>query len=170
MDCASLMRLVLLLSLCSTASSMLVKPPTRCVVMSPASSRTGRLTALQKPRTKDTPSEGKDKTGENIAGAIGWLALFGQLAPVFATALARLGLFDPPPINLLTDIANNAMDSAIARGEIPKLVGTAYGQGIWKDLILEYYRTGQTLDYLTVAGGVCAQHPEWCDGVAIPPL
>ena len=59
------------------------------------------------------------------------------------------------------------MDAAVAEGEIPKLVATAYSQGVWKDLIGEYYSSGQTLDFLTQAGGVCAQHPAWCEGVEI---
>ena len=112
----------------------------------------------------------KIKQQQNFAGAFGWFALAGQLAAPLAAGLGRLGLFKPPPLNMLTDIANQAMDEAIAKHEIPKLMGTVYGQGIWKDLIGQYYSTGETTEFLTKAGGVCAEHPVWCDGISILPL
>ena len=108
-----------------------------------------------------------NKRAQSFNMAVGYLALWGQLTPALLTALAKLGLFNPPPINLLTDVANNAMDAAIAAGEIPKIVGTVYGQGIWKDLIGEYYSSGETTEFLTKAGGVCDLHPAWCEGITI---
>ena len=128
--------------------------------------------AAKKVVKKEEPTP---KQGINPYGVIGWLALFGQLAPAGLVGLARLGLVKAPPLNTLTDIANNAMDEAIANGckELlfeQKLFATAYGQGIWKDLIAEYYSSGETTDFLTKAGGVCAEHPGWCEGITIPVL
>ena len=108
------------------------------------------------------------KRKENLSAAFGYLFLFGQLAPAFATAAGRLGLFKPPPLNLLTEVANNAMDEAIRTGEIPALMGTVYGQGVWKDLIGQYYASGESTAFLTKVGGICMQHPVWCDGITLP--
>ena len=38
---------------------------------------------------------------------------------------------------------------------------------VWADLLVDFYRNGETLDYLTRAGGVCAAHPAWCEGIEI---
>ena len=104
----------------------------------------------------------------NPYGVIAGLAVFGELVPVFLAALGRLGLIKPPPINTFTYIANNAMDAAVNDGSVYPLMGTMYAQGIWKDLISEYYGSGETTEFLTIAGGVCAEHAAWCAGVTIP--
>ena len=62
------------------------------------------------------------------------------------------------------------MEAAVQDGSVYPLVATAYSQGIWSDLISEYYRTGQTTEFLTRVGGVCAEHTAWCAGVTIPPI
>jgi hypothetical protein len=105
---------------------------------------------------------------QRFVKAFGYFFLFSNLAPAFGNALGRLGLWNPPPINLLTAVANNAMDEAMLAGEIPKLMATAYGQGIWADLLKEYYASGETTEFLTKAGGICAQHSNWCEGIIIP--
>ena len=47
-------------------------------------------------------------------------------------------------------------------------MGTVYGQGVWKDLISEFYATGGTTEFMTKAGGLCEQHAAWCKDIAIP--
>ena len=120
-------------------------------------------------KTTGRPQEraGYDSSNNLLPATIGYLALFGQLAPVFLVGLNKAGLIKLPPINLLTDISNNAMDAAVKSGEISAFVGTAYSTGVWRDLLLDFYRNGETLDYLTRAGGVCAEHPAWCEGIEI---
>ena len=114
----------------------------------------------------DADSEAVNQSPSQVFGKVfGYAFLFSNLAPAFGNALGLLGLWDPPPINLLTAVANNAMDEAMFAGEIPKLMATAYCQGIWVDLLKEYYASGETTEFLTKAGGICAQHAAWCDGV-----
>ena len=60
------------------------------------------------------------------------------------------------------------MEAAVKDGSVYPLVATAYSQGIWNDLIQQYYGSGETTEFLTKAGGVCAQHAAWCTGVTIP--
>lgn len=99
---------------------------------------------------------------------VGYGFIAAQLAPALLVALTRLGLITPPPLNTFTAISNNAMDAAIADGEIPKLMGTVYGQNKWYELISSYYSSGETTAFLTDATGLCSQHPAWCEGVVIP--
>ena len=98
----------------------------------------------------------------------GWLVLFGQVTPAFLTAAGRAGLWNAPPVNLFTDIANAAMESGVADGSVPKWRATMYGQDVWKDLLGQYYATGESTSFLTEAGGICAQHAEYCAGVTLP--
>jgi hypothetical protein len=53
-------------------------------------------------------------------------------------------------------------------GAINIYFGTVYAQGAWKDLIDAYYALGETTEFLTKAGGVCAEHAAWCAGLVIP--
>lgn len=53
-------------------------------------------------------------------------------------------------------------------GAINIYFGTVYAQGAWKDLIDTYYALGETTEFLTKAGGVCAEHAAWCAGLVIP--
>ena len=57
------------------------------------------------------------------------------------------------------------MEAAVEAGEINKLAGTMYSQGIWKDLIAQYYASGESTAFLA---GVCAEHSAWCTGLSIP--
>jgi len=120
-------------------------------------------------RKTGRPESRTESAGTNnfLPAAFGTLLLAGQLSAPLLVGLDKLGLVKAPPINLLTSIANNAMDAAVAEGEISMNFATVYSQGIWNDLLQEYFRSGQTLDFLTKAGGVCAQHPAWCEGVEI---
>lgn len=68
-----------------------------------------------------------------------------------------------------TDIADRAMEEAIQTGSINMYVGTPYAIHIWKDLLDMYYANGESVDFLTRAGGVCASHGTWCDGIVLPP-
>ncbi|KAL1529258.1 hypothetical protein AB1Y20_000212 [Prymnesium parvum] len=93
------------------------------------------------------------------------LAIAGELLPVFLTVLGRLGLFTPPPLNLFTSVANNAMEAAVHEGTVYPLLATAYAQGVWVDLIRQYYDGGESMEFLRQ---VCAEHARWCAGVTIP--
>ena len=104
----------------------------------------------------------------NPYGLFGWAAIFGQVTPGALTAAARLGLWDPPPVNLFTDISNAAMEAGIAEGSVPKWRATMWAQDYWKDLIGQYYANGESAAFLTKAGGVCAEHADWCAGLTLP--
>ena len=116
---------------------------------------------------KGTRSEAFRKI--NPYGLFGWAAIFGQVTPGALTAAARLGLWDPPPVNLFTDISNAAMEAGIAEGSVPKWRATMWAQDYWKDLIGQYYANGESAAFLTKAGGVCAEHADWCAGLTLPP-
>ena len=170
-------RLTLLVLLAPQAASLVIPsgPATVLATRPIARAPPPQARAPKAPKARKVPEKTEEekkniKMQQNFAAAFGYFALFGQLAAPFAAALGRLGLIKPPPLNLLTDIANQAMDEAIANEEIPKLMGTVYGQGIWKDLIGQYYNTGETTEFLTKAGGVCAEHAGWCAGITIPSL
>tara|TARA_B110001452_G_C15067095_1_gene372458 strand:+ start:28 stop:666 length:639 start_codon:yes stop_codon:yes gene_type:complete len=170
-------RLTLLVLLAPQAASLVIPSAPAAVLATRPMSRAPppKARAPKAPKAPKVPEKTEEekkniKIQQNFAAAFGYFALFGQLAAPFAAALGRLGLIKPPPLNLLTDIANQAMDEAIANEEIPKLMGTVYGQGIWKDLIGQYYNTGETTEFLTKAGGVCAEHAGWCAGITIPSL
>jgi len=105
--------------------------------------------------------------GANIGANIGYLGLLAYISPVFVAALAKAGVIDPPPLNTFTAIANNAADLAFASGEIPRNIMTVYSFQQWADLLQQYFADGKTTEFLTRVGGVCAQHPGWCDGVTI---
>merc|ERR1740130_286296 len=78
-------------------------------------------------------------TPENrIPAAVGGAALVGQLTQPLAVGLDRLGLIKLPPLNALTAIANAAMEAEIKAGGIPKIMGTAWVQGFYSDLIGQY--------------------------------
>lgn len=47
-----------------------------------------------------------------------------------------------PPLNTFTDIANAAMDEAIAAGTLQPLLATAWAQGFWWDLLAQCYKSG----------------------------
>merc|ERR1740117_1940892 len=78
-------------------------------------------------------------TPENrLPAAVGSAALVGQLTQPLVVGLDRLGLIKLPPLNALTSIANAAMEAEIEAGRIPKIMGTAWVQGFYKDLIGQY--------------------------------
>ena len=108
-----------------------------------------------------------DSKGPEFAEIIGYGFIGGQLFPPLLVGLARLGVIRLPPINTFTAIANNAIDEAVAAGEISPYQGTAYGLQLWSGFLSEYSQGGST-EFLTRAGGVCAEHAAWCAEVAIP--
>ena len=103
----------------------------------------------------------------NPYAVFGWFVLFGQVTPGLLTAAGRAGLWDAPPLNLFTDIANAAMESGVADGTVPKWRATLYGQDVWKDLLGQYYANGESTSFLTEAGGICAAHAEYCAGLSL---
>ena len=110
----------------------------------------------------------KKESSINPYEVFGWLVLFSQLTPAFLTAAGRAGLWSPPPLNLFTDIANAAMEAGIADGSVPKWRATMYSQDVWKELLGQYYANGESTSFLTEAGGICAQHAEYCAGLTLP--
>ena len=133
-----------------------------------------RVAASARMAVQDDEDERVGKV--NVASLVGYALYLVYLSPIFGAAAAKFGLWNPPPINLFTDIANNAADEAMAAGTLELAnffgykiqAGTFYAQGVWKDLLAEYYASGETTEFLTKANGVCAQHVAWCDGVVIP--
>jgi hypothetical protein len=116
---------------------------------------------------RSSASESDKKVKANVNGALFGLAIAQQLSLCAAVAAARLGLWDPPPANLFTDIADRAMEEAIATGQINMYTGTTYAVGVWKDLLDMYYASGETTEFLIKAGGVCAEHAAWCAGLPL---
>ena len=109
----------------------------------------------------------------NAGSLIGYLLFLVYLAPIFIRAAAPQ---IAERINMFTEIANNAADEAMAAGSLQ--IGSFFGypiqdaffaQGVFKDLIAEYFASGQSTAFLTAAGGVCAKHAAWCDSVIIVP-
>ena len=99
-------------------------------------------------------------TPENrIPAAVGGAALVGQLTQPLVVGLDRLGLIKLPPLNALTSIANAAMEAEIEAGRIPKIMGTAWVQGFYKDLIGQY---AAAPDGFLHAYCNDAAHSAWC--------
>ena len=75
---------------------------------------------------------------------------------------SRLGV-TLPPINTLTDIANNAMDAEIAAGNLEPLLATAWATRYWLDLLNQYFDFAEPQDFVV---SWCSQHAaELCTGV-----
>ena len=99
-------------------------------------------------------------TPENrLPAAVGAAALVGQLTQPLVVGLDRLGLIKLPPLNALTSIANAAMEAEIEAGGIPKVMGTAWVQGFYKDLIGQY---AASPDGFLQAYCNDAMHAAWC--------
>ena len=94
---------------------------------------------------------------------VGFAYLGNFITVVSIGVLSRLGLVSLPPVNQLTDIANNAMDEAIAAGSVQPLLATGWAVNFWLDLWRQYYAfdgggPSFVADY-------CAQHASICAGV-----
>jgi hypothetical protein len=99
-------------------------------------------------------------TPENrVPAAVGAAFLVGQLSQPLVVGLDRLGLIKLPPLNALTSIANAAMEAEIEAGGIPKVMGTAWVQGFYKDLIGQY---NAAPDGFLQAYCDDAAHAAWC--------
>lgn len=148
------------------------------LVLPPAVARLASTPAAARSRAVVSSEEGSEEDSTvNVGSLIGYTLLLGYLSPIFTTAAAKAGLWNPPPVNTFTAIANNAADEAMASGTLqlgnflgyPIQTGTWYAQDIWRDFIVQYYANGETTAFLTKAGGICEQHAAWCAGVDIPP-
>ena len=102
---------------------------------------------------------------QRVGVALGTLYL-SQLLILPYTALARLGVISPPPLNTFTAIANAAMDQAIAAGTLQPLMATAWAQSFWFDLLSQYYAAGEPADFVPQ---YCAEasHAAWCVGLSL---
>ena len=143
----------------------LIGAPTAAALRLPA-----RQCRTSQPRLslREKKEESQKESSINPYEVFGWLVLFSQLTPAFLTAAGRAGLWSPPPLNLFTDIANAAMEAGIADGSVPKWRATMYSQDVWKELLGQYYANGESTSFLTEAGGICAQHAEYCAGLTLP--
>ena len=150
----------------------LIGAPTAAALRLPARQcRTSQPRLSLREKKEESQKESSTNTAPNLVNpyeVFGWLALFSQLTPAFLTAAGRAGLFNPPPLNLFTDIANAAMEAGIADGSVPKWRATMYSQDVWKELLGQYYANGESTSFLTEAGGICAQHAEYCAGLTLP--
>ena len=144
---------------------------------SSTAARRSRLVVARQQEGKDEEGATSDRPSFNVASLIGYAFFLVYLSPIAIRAADRSGLIKVPPINTLTEIADNAADEAMAAGTLVMGTffgytlqgGTFYAQNVWKDLLAQYYATGESTAFLTEAGGVCAQHAAWCAGVVIPP-
>ena len=160
------MRMFCLMALIGVPTAVALQPPTR----QPSGARLSVMYRTTQPRLSlgQKKEESQKKSSINPYEVFGWLVLFSQLTPAFLTAAGRAGLWNAPPVNLFTDIANAAMESGVADGSIPKWRATLYGQDVWKELLGQYYANGESTSFLTEAGGICAQHAEYCAGLTLP--
>ena len=55
------------------------------------------------------PDPDDEATNSTLPAAIGYLSIFSLLSPSLLVGLDKLGVIALPPINLLTDISNNAI-------------------------------------------------------------
>jgi hypothetical protein len=106
------------------------------------------------------------KKKQNAIGALVGVAYFAQFAIIQYGVLARLSLVKAPPLNTFTDIANAAMEQAIAIGELQPLVATAWAQVFWVELIKEYYSSGQPDDFVA-SWCAAAEHSAYCTAAGL---
>ena len=153
----------------SVLLALVLKPsPAAFQRVATRASRVCHSCATRAPSPRLSGAEDDKSSGPQLGEIVGYTFLAGQLTPALLVGLARLGLIQLPPINTFTAIANNAMEEAVANNEINIYFGTVFGQQKWFQLISQYYDDGRTTEFLTRAGGVCAQHAAWCQGVDIP--
>jgi len=166
-SCASSRRAwaLCLIALIGAPTAAALRLPTRqCRTSQPRLSLGEKKEASQ----KESSVNPRKESSVNPYEVFGWLVLFSQLTPACLTAAGRAGLWSPPPLNLFTDIANAAMEAGIADGSVPKWRATIYSQDVWKELLGQYYANGESTSFLTEAGGICAQHAEYCAGLILP--
>ena len=114
-------------------------------------------TCCQRPEPKEV------KPAEIIGRVFGFAYLGNVVVTVGLGILSRMGLVALPPVNTLTDIANNAMDLEIAAGTLQPLLATAWSVGFWLELLRAYY--AQAGDRAAFLGDYCAAHASLCVGV-----
>ena len=161
----------------SSRVQMRAVSPSAAAASSAAAMRSRCLVMARREQDDDIDDEAGAAPKVNVASLIAYGLFLVYLSPIFIRAADKSGLVVVPPINTLTEIANNAADEAMAAGtlEIGSFFGytlqggTAYAQSVWRELLAEYYASGQSTGFLTEAGGVCARHAAWCAGVEIPP-
>lgn len=93
--------------------------------------------------------------------AFGVLGIASQLFDPLLIGLSRLGLISLPPMNAFAAISNAAMEQAVASGEVPALLATAWAQRFSLDLYAQYFDAGAPADFV---GRWCADagHAELC--------
>lgn len=83
--------------------------------------------------------------------------LISQFGVVGFVIVSRLSPDSVPPVNAFTDIANVAMQEAVASGEVAPMMATFWAQAFWADLIGQFIQSG-------VAAPVFVQ--QWCESDA----
>ena len=105
----------------------------------------------------------RGERGRFIAGLVGFGYLGNFVAVVSLGVLSRLGLISLPPINTLTDIANNAMEAEIAAGTLQPLLATGWATAFWFDLIRQQYEFDDATT--SFVASYCTAHANLCEGV-----
>ena len=76
--------------------------------------------------------------------------------------ISRTGLVDLPPINTLTDIANNAMEAEIAAGSLNPYLATGWATNFWVGLLQQYFAQDEPGGFVA---RYCAEHASLCTGI-----
>lgn len=89
--------------------------------------------------------------------------LISNLGVVLLVVADRLAPGSMPPINAFTEIANAAMDSVVASGEVPKPLATFWAQGLWADMFREYAAAGvKGPEFVASWCEASAERVQWC--------
>lgn len=106
--------------------------------------------------------EQPQRNPQQVVGRVAGYLYIGNVAvTVTIGVLSRLGLISLPPINTLTDIANNAMDAEIAAGTLQPLLATGWSIGFWLDLLRQY----NSFEGDGFVASYCAEQAALCAGV-----
>ena len=89
--------------------------------------------------------------------------LVSNLGVAVFVGIERMAPGTMPPINAFTEIANAAMERAVASGEVPKPLATFWAQGLWADLLREYMAAGESpQDFVSQWCESTSERVEWC--------
>ena len=91
------------------------------------------------------------------------LLLASNFGVVALVAAGRVSPGSMPPINVFTDIANAAMESKVASGEVQPVMATFWAQSFWAELLGQYLQAGERPEVFV--GHWCEADPArtgWC--------
>ena len=91
------------------------------------------------------------------------ILLVSNFGVALVVALDRIAPGSAPPINAFTDIANVAMERAVAAGDVPKPLATFWAQSMWFDMLREYMAAGEpAADFVARWCEAGPERFEWC--------